>query len=142
MWQEPKQFFDLVLLDLGMPIMDGYEACSRIQDIFSQDKIFSYVEKEGKCDSSSQLRELYSYCAPLVISCSCNAVTPEIRAKTKEAGFTDSYMSPLRGKGIEEILALLRLRNKEAKRARAKFFRTHTMNDGPKIEEEEKKEEE
>ena len=74
----PKEFFDLVLLDLGMPIMDGYEACSKICSIFSQEKVFSFVEPmlgSNHHESSSALREQHRHCCPLLISCSANEIS-------------------------------------------------------------------
>ena len=56
---EPKEFFDLVILDLGMPIMDGYEACSKINTIFSLEKLSSF--KRGAGESSAELKELYKH---------------------------------------------------------------------------------
>ena len=32
-----KKLFDLILLDLHMPITDGYEACLQIVELFKQD---------------------------------------------------------------------------------------------------------
>ena len=29
---KPKDFFDIILLDIQMPIMDGFEACEKISD--------------------------------------------------------------------------------------------------------------
>ena len=34
-----KQMFDLVILDLNMPIADGYEACTNILQLFSQESL-------------------------------------------------------------------------------------------------------
>ena len=33
--EQPKHF-DAILLDLNMPIMDGYDACVQIQDIYKR----------------------------------------------------------------------------------------------------------
>ena len=31
---DPQEFYDLIILDLHMPIMDGFEACKKISDLF------------------------------------------------------------------------------------------------------------
>jgi CheY-like chemotaxis protein len=39
---EPPNYFDIILLDINMPIMDGFEACSRITDyLYQEDSLFS-----------------------------------------------------------------------------------------------------
>lgn len=32
--------FDLVILDLNMPISDGYEACKKINQMYDENKLF------------------------------------------------------------------------------------------------------
>jgi CheY-like chemotaxis protein len=39
--QTEQTGFDLVILDLNMPISDGYETCRNITRMFTRDKIFS-----------------------------------------------------------------------------------------------------
>jgi len=39
--QEPKVFYDLVLLDLNMPVMDGFEASQKINELYSREPQFS-----------------------------------------------------------------------------------------------------
>jgi len=41
---KPRNFFDVIVLDLNMPIMDGFEACSRIKKYLASNKIFHMVE--------------------------------------------------------------------------------------------------
>ena len=40
--KEPQQFYDLILLDLHMPITDGYEACKKIYQLFNKESMFSH----------------------------------------------------------------------------------------------------
>ena len=35
------QFYDIIFLDLNMPISDGFEACTKILNLFKQEKMFS-----------------------------------------------------------------------------------------------------
>ena len=39
--QTEETGFDLVILDLNMPISDGYETCKNIIRMFTENKIFS-----------------------------------------------------------------------------------------------------
>ena len=41
----PQKFYDLVILDLHMPISDGYETCLNIRELYNKQKIFSHEEK-------------------------------------------------------------------------------------------------
>ena len=43
---EPQQFYDLILLDLHMPISDGYEACKKIYQLFNKESMFSHSESQ------------------------------------------------------------------------------------------------
>ena len=44
--KEPKEFYDLVVLDLGMPIVDGYQASEKINDLFQEDRLFMFQEQD------------------------------------------------------------------------------------------------
>ena len=41
---DQQQFYDMILLDLNMPISDGYETCEKIYKLFHQNKMFSHEE--------------------------------------------------------------------------------------------------
>ena len=50
---EPQQFYDLVILDLHMPICDGFDACDKIFKLFNKPKMFgcsNYVFKIDERD--------------------------------------------------------------------------------------------
>ena len=34
------EIFDVIILDLNMPISDGYEACKKINQIYDEKKLF------------------------------------------------------------------------------------------------------
>ena len=41
----PADYFDLIVMDLGMPIMDGYQAAQKINDLYNADPLFSVDEQ-------------------------------------------------------------------------------------------------
>ena len=40
----PQELYDVIVLDLNMPISDGFEACTKILNLFNQQKMFSNSE--------------------------------------------------------------------------------------------------
>jgi CheY-like chemotaxis protein len=57
--EDLKLYFDLVILDLHMPISDGYEACSKILDLY-KDGIFK----------KKRPRFNFSIFNPIMVACS------------------------------------------------------------------------
>jgi CheY-like chemotaxis protein len=51
-WTNPDAKIDLVLLDLEMPIMNGYEACTQIIDLY-KNSIFKLDKRQRKNGPSS-----------------------------------------------------------------------------------------
>lgn len=45
-------YYDLVVLDLNMPISDGYEACQNILSLYNNVKLFKYKHKNPNSPSS------------------------------------------------------------------------------------------
>ena len=43
-----QEYFDLIILDLNMPISDGYEACKNIQSLYNDNKIFRIGSSSSK----------------------------------------------------------------------------------------------
>ena len=39
---DPPVFYDLIVLDLSMPIIDGFETCSKITEFFCHDRLFLF----------------------------------------------------------------------------------------------------
>ena len=37
---DPQEYNDLIILDLNMPISDGYEACQNICSLYNDNKLF------------------------------------------------------------------------------------------------------
>ena len=85
---------DLVLLDLSMPIADGYEACRNIIKLYTQ------AQLQGGFKSDLNLK-------PCMIAAS-GFVDENVRAKCLESGFDDVHLMPVCAQTIQEkILPLV-----------------------------------
>ena len=44
----PNKLFDLIILDLNMPVTDGFEACQQIRQLYNEsDSILQISERSG-----------------------------------------------------------------------------------------------
>lgn len=95
-----KDLFDLVVLDLHMPISNGYETCKKILDIYSVSGLFQpYV-------SSEKLK-------PVMLACSAH-LADAIVHQTELFGFDHAMECPLIMRDVEKIIIpLLELRNQK-----------------------------
>jgi len=37
---DPFVYYDLIILDLNMPVMSGFEACAKINNLFNKEQLF------------------------------------------------------------------------------------------------------
>ena len=102
--QSNKDYFDLIVLDLQMPISNGYETCRKILTLYDQ-------VNEGMFNvHKSQLSERKQ--KPVMIACS-GYVDEGIRSRTSESGFDLAIQCPLRSQKVEEIIMPLLSKRKE-----------------------------
>jgi CheY-like chemotaxis protein len=96
------QPLELVLLDLDMPIMDGYEACRQILKLYNDKNKFFQVDPNLNQISSKEscsnsivehvIEEMFTQ--PLMIAYS-GLVNDEVRQKAKLQGFDVVIDAPL-----------------------------------------------
>ena len=106
--REDRQPYDLIVLDLNMPIADGYEAIKNIKNLYNDtNKLFKlesetiYSRSGSFAESSdtssvknSSINEQDKKFEPVIIGCT-SFIDDEIQEKTEKAGFDALYMVPL-----------------------------------------------
>ena len=78
-----KAYFDIVVLDLNMPIADGYETCSKILNLFGA----------GIFKNENPIINLSNY-KPVMVACS-SYVSDYVEEETKKVGFNIAIEAPL-----------------------------------------------
>ena len=70
--------FDLIVLDLNMPISDGYETCKNILQKYDDRQMFKI---DDKCLSQSRSKESYYeiHLRPLIVACSSDVIDDQKR---------------------------------------------------------------
>ena len=85
--QTEDNLFDIVILDLNMPISDGFETCKNIVKFFKDKGIFKIDQSYVSNLSSSHGSSLpFKYFKPVIVALS-SLITKSIEKKTEEAGF-------------------------------------------------------
>jgi len=112
----PDHHFDFVLLDLNMPISNGYEACEKILKLYDENSLFQSKKSHGSGKKASDNRGRYDICLsnlkPYVVALS-SLIDESVMKKTKEKGFEKTYLCPLKSDTIkDEILVKLVERRK------------------------------
>ena len=77
-----KVAFDLIFMDCDMPILDGFEASRKINEIYSEKQTFQ----------------------PGIVAITANMVNEEIRMKIKKNGMRELVLKPLSSEKFREIL--------------------------------------
>ena len=124
---QQKERFDFIILDLSMPIMDGYEACKQIIEYYGEEhklighkslqsktrrfELFLQNHKDQNLDQneivqkSQKLLEVFEEVGqqPILVALSA-LITDEVREKCLGVGFTEILESPLSANRVEEII--------------------------------------
>ena len=110
-YKDGKPGFDLVVLDLCMPVTDGFEACKQIM----------HFNTKRRQSWQSKFVNFLEPIQPLIVAVT-GFIDASIEAKAKAAGFEKVYESPLSDEQIHlEILGELDQRAKKAEKARKKM---------------------
>jgi CheY-like chemotaxis protein len=115
------------MLDLEMPISNGFEACSKIYSLFNKESIFTHskkvmvrsISKEYQCAQQKNSKEFISHGhmdviqlnAPKLIACSSSVMTKALQDKLKKCGFDLFIEAPISNAEIENLIVDLELRN-------------------------------
>jgi CheY-like chemotaxis protein len=75
--------FDIIVLDLNMPITNGYEACCSILKLFKDQNLFGSSDNQMNWNLKPVIIAVSSYVNDFVIK------------NTREIGFDGAFMSPL-----------------------------------------------
>ena len=102
--QTEDDLFDIVILDLNMPISDGFETCKNIIKFFKCQGIFKIDQSFVSNISSSHGQNLpLKIFKPVIVALS-SLITKDIEKKTDLAGFNLTLQSPLHAKVIENLI--------------------------------------
>ena len=85
------QNFDLIIMDLNMPIMDGFKATKKIKDYFRNSNIF--MGGDFNSDDEDNDRSLRT--EPIIVALSASELDQQLTQQCKDSGFDHWMSSPL-----------------------------------------------
>jgi CheY-like chemotaxis protein len=98
-FKERPSFFDLVLMDLNMPKLDGFGAAKQIRAHFKQ-----LVQRASCREELLPLDRLIQCGGPPIISVSSNLLTEDMISDIYVAGMNGSLMTPVSQKDLEKVV--------------------------------------
>lgn len=108
-----QSLFGLIVLDLNMPISDGWEACKNILKKYDDSQMFKIDEKEKLHMSRSKSKKsgessLLTKIRPLIVACTSEVIDNNLKEKLLNAGFDMMFETPISDAQIQnEILPRL-----------------------------------
>ena len=105
--------YDVIILDLNMPITDGYEACKKIRALYSEHRLLRKEKRQSVVNMSidsplDQQDQLLKEIRPIMIACSSDDLESEIvQARLNDAGFDSYLMAPLTTSKVQETVIKL-----------------------------------
>ena len=94
--------FDLIMMDLNMPVMGGFESTKKIKDYFDEPNLFlgGGLHYQNKSESvsafgSKNLSETIGPHSPYIVALSASEIDSDLAKKLKEYKFDDWFTSPL-----------------------------------------------
>ena len=92
------EMYDVIILDLNMPISDGYEACTKINQMYDETRL---LQNQGENANVCLIRDL----KPLLFACTGDDVnSPFVKANIEAAGFDEALTNPLTSPYIKETV--------------------------------------
>lgn len=93
-----NEMFDLIVLDLSMPVSDGFEACKLILQVYSDTNLL----QRNISSKRQSFSKPYDY-IPYIVGAS-GYVDANVYKKCKDVGFEDLFEMPIDAALIEEVI--------------------------------------
>jgi len=110
--ERPKTFFDAILLDVQMPMLDGFEACSQIVSFLIGDNLAAVVSVGGtalsKCELHPQRSDLVGPQLPPMFVFTGD-MSPSVLRRIEQSNFLKGF-DAMRQQQVNEILQEVKAR--------------------------------
>lgn len=107
-----ESLFDLIVLDLNMPISNGYEACKNIVNLYADNKqLFKLMKEESMSNVIEQNQKSYDSLhlqdtdlKPIIVACTSDIIDDNLLQKLFKIGFDNCYEVPVKDELIKNEL--------------------------------------
>eukprot|EP00356_Strombidium_inclinatum_P001813 CAMPEP_0170513292 /NCGR_PEP_ID=MMETSP0208-20121228/67323_1 /TAXON_ID=197538 /ORGANISM="Strombidium inclinatum, Strain S3" /LENGTH=118 /DNA_ID=CAMNT_0010797015 /DNA_START=746 /DNA_END=1102 /DNA_ORIENTATION=- len=91
--------FDIIIMDLDMPIMDGFEATKKIKAYFQESGLFisdfDQDQESLAIGSSQDSNYMIGQSCPYIVALSGSELDKQLVKRLKHAGFDDWFTNPI-----------------------------------------------